>query len=99
MLIWLNRSAATLNSMFQLLDILVTNPRVAHNNHFYDSFINFFLTIKTNLIKNNVFDNHIFIYYRNNHKCNIKTIINHKYKFCHTKIKIIKIFSNFQKTS
>ena len=75
--------------MFQLLDILVTNPRVAHNNHFYDSFINFFLTIKTNLIKNNVFDNHIFIYYRNNHK----------YKFCRTKMETIQFFSKIQKES
>ena len=25
----------------------------------------------------------------NNHKCNIGTIINHKYKFCHTEMKTI----------
>ena len=40
----------------------------------------------------NVFCNHIFIYYRNNHKCNIETIINHKYKFCRTKMKVIQFF-------
>ena len=45
----------------------------------------------------NVFRNHIFIYYKNNHKCNIGTIINYKYKFCHTEMKIIKIFLEIQK--
>ena len=47
----------------------------------------------------NVFRNYIFIYYKNNHKCNIGTIINHKYKFCRTKMKIIQFFSEIQKTS
>ena len=45
----------------------------------------------------NVFRNHIFFYYNNNHKCNIETIINNKYKFCHTKIKIIQFFSKIQR--
>ena len=47
----------------------------------------------------NIFRNHIFIYYRNNHKCNIETIINYKYKFCCTKMKIIQFFSKIQKTN
>ena len=47
----------------------------------------------------NVFHNHIFIYYRNDCKCNIGTIINHKYKFCYTKMKIIQFFLEIQKTS
>ena len=42
---------------------------------------------------------HIFIYYRNDYKCNIGTIINHKYKFYHIKMKIIQIFSEIQKAS
>jgi len=41
----------------------------------------------------NVFRNHIFNYYRNNPKCNIGTIINLKYKFCSTKMKIVQFFS------
>ena len=47
----------------------------------------------------NVFRNYIFIYYRNNHKCNIRTIINHKYKFCHTKMKTIQLLLEIQKAS
>ena len=36
----------------------------------------------------------------NNHKCNIGTIINHKFNnFCHTKMKKIQIFSEIQKAS
>ena len=34
----------------------------------------------------NVFRKHIFIYYKNNHKCNIGIIINHKYKFFHISV-------------
>ena len=45
----------------------------------------------------NVFHNHIFIYYKNNHKCNIGKIINHRYKFCRTKMKIIQFFSKFKR--
>ena len=45
----------------------------------------------------NVFCNRIFVYYKNNHKCNIGTIINHKYKFCHTKMKIIQFFQKNSK--
>ena len=37
--------------------------------------LNLFFTICINLINNNLFHNNIFIYYRNNHKCNIGTII------------------------
>ena len=81
-----------------LLFRLAANPRIACYNHFYGSFIIFFI-IETNLIKNNVFHNHIFIYYINNHKCNIRTIINHKYKFCCTKIKTIQFFLEIQKAS
>ena len=44
----------------------------------------------------NIFCNHIFIYYRNNRKCNIGTI---NYKFCSTKMKIIQFFSEIQKAS
>ena len=40
-----------------------------------------------------------FVIYRNNKKCNIETIINHKYKFCSTKIKIIQFFLEIQKAS
>ena len=40
-----------------------------------------------------------FLIYRNNHKCNIRTIINHKYKPCHTKMKLIHFFSKIQKAS
>ena len=37
----------------------------------------------------------IFIYYKNNHKCNIGTIINHKFNhFCRTKIKKKKFLKN-----
>ena len=40
-----------------------------------------------------VFRNYIFIYYKNNHKCNIGTIINHKFNnFCRTKMKKNTIF-------
>ena len=50
--------------------------------------LKFFIQFKLILIKSNVFCNYIFIYYKNNHKCNIGTIINHKFNnFCHTKIK------------
>ena len=42
----------------------------------------------------NVFCNHIFIYYKNNHKYNIEIII--KYKFCRTKMKIVQFFSKIQ---
>ena len=45
----------------------------------------------------NVFRNYIFIYYRNNHKCNIRTIMNHKYKFCCTKMKTIKKIQKFKR--
>ena len=35
-----------------------------------------------------MFYKHIFIYYKNNHKCNIETIVNHKFNnFCRTKMK------------
>ena len=37
--------------------------------------LNLFFTICINLINNNLFHNNIFIYYSNNHKCNIGTII------------------------
>ena len=40
-----------------------------------------------------------FVIYKNNHKCNIGTIINYKYKFCRTKMKIIQFFSEIQKAS
>ena len=40
-----------------------------------------------------------FLIYRNNHKCNIGTIINHKYKLCHIKMKVIQFFSEIQKAS
>ena len=55
--------------------------QLATDNFFRVVSLNLFFTIQTNLIKNNAFHNHIFIYYRNNHKCNTGTIINHKYKF------------------
>ena len=55
------------------------NLRVVHDNYFYGGFIKiFFYTIYTNLIMSNVFRNYIFIYYRNDHKCNIGTIQNTK---------------------
>ena len=41
-----------------------------------------------------------FFYYKNNHKCNIGTIINHKFNnFCHTKMKKIQFFLEIQKVS
>ena len=74
---------------------LVANSRVACDNHFNGVIIIIIIIIIiiTNLVKNNVFHNHIFIYYRNNYKYNIRTIIDHKYKFCCTKMKTIKFFS------
>ena len=49
-LIWRNVRVTALNATFQLLIIyryrLVTNLRVAHDNHFYGNFINFFLQFK-----------------------------------------------------
>ena len=63
---------------FGFIYILATNSCVARDNYFYDGFIKNFFTIKTNLIMSNVFCNYIFIYYRNNHKCNIGTIQNTK---------------------
>ena len=74
---------------------LVVNPRVARDNHFNGGII----IIITNLIKNNFFHNHIFIYYRKNYKYNIRTIIDYKYKFCCTKMKTIQFFSEIQKAS
>ena len=56
-----------------------------------------FFTIQTNLIKSNVFRNHIFIFYRNNHKCNIETIINNKYKFSRTKMNSIQFSQKFKR--
>ena len=43
LLMWHNVSVAILNTMLQFLVILAANPRVARDNHFYGSFINFFL--------------------------------------------------------
>ena len=54
------------------------NPCVARDNYFYDGFIKKKITIYTILIMSNVFRNYIFIYYRNNNKCNIGTIQNTK---------------------
>ena len=83
-----------------LLLLLAVNPHVEHNNYFYGGFINFFFfTIETILIRSNVFCKHIFIYYKNNHKCNIGIIINHEYKFCRIKMKTIQFFSEIQKAS
>ena len=47
-------------------------------SHYY-----FFFKKWTNLINNNVIHNHIFIYYRDNYKCNI-------YNFSRNKIKTIQ---------
>ena len=41
------------------------------DNNFKIVPLNLFFVVWTNLINNNVFYNHIFIYYKNNHKCNI----------------------------
>ena len=58
--------------------------------------LKFFIQFKLILIKSNVFCNYIFIYYNNNHKCNIGTIINHKFNnFCHTKMKKIQFSQKF----
>ena len=38
-----------------------------------------------------------FIYYRNTHKYNIGTIINHKYKFCYAKMKTIQFSQEFKR--
>ena len=57
------------------------NSRIGRDNFFKMVSLNLFVTIWNNLIKSNEFHNHIFIYYRNNHKYNIGKIINHKYKF------------------
>ena len=54
---------------------LAANPHIAHDNFFKVVSLNLFFTICSNLIKNNVFHNNIFIYYMNNHKCNTGTII------------------------
>ena len=56
--------------------------------------LNLFFAIWTDLINSNVFHNLIFIYYRDNHKCNI-------YNFRSTKMKKKKIqfFSGIQKVS
>ena len=66
----------TINATLQLLDIyryrLIAAPRVARDNPFRVVSLSLFTFLNwTNLIKNNVFYNHIFICYRKNHKCNI----------------------------
>ena len=46
------------------------DPCAARDNIFRMISLKLFFTVWTNLINSNVFYNHIFIYYRNNHKCN-----------------------------
>ena len=60
----------------QILFILAMNSHIVGDNYLMMVLLINFFTIQTNLIKGNVFHNHIFIYYRNNHKCNIETITN-----------------------
>ena len=59
--------------------------------YIYDcSYITFMIIPIIN--KNNVFHNHIFICYRNNHKCNM-------YHFCQIKMKKVQLFLGIQKLS
>ena len=53
-----------------------------HDNIFRMVSLNLFFAVWTNLINSNIFYNHIFIYYRDNNKCNI-------YNFYRTKMKTI----------
>ena len=73
------------------------DPCVECNNFFRLVSLSLSFANWTNLIKSNVFYNHIFIYcsfiyYRNNYKCNI-------YNFCCTRIKTTKFFTRIQKVS
>ena len=75
----MNCSSFQITNLLLLLLLLAMNPRDACDNYFYDGFIKFFFFfLQTNLIMSNVFHNYIFIYYWNNHKCNIETIQNTK---------------------
>ena len=58
---WRNRSSVAINVTFQLLVILVTDPRVARDyflwwSHYYY----YYFVIWTNLMKSNAFHNHIY---------------------------------------
>ena len=64
----------------------LTSRRLVCNNFFRMVSLNLFFIIYTNLIKNNVLHNHIFINYKINHKYNI-------YNFYHTKMKIVRTWS------
>ena len=70
-----------------------------HDNFLRVVSLNLFFTIWTNLIKSNVFYNHIFIYYRNNHKYNIYIYIYLSIKFSMYQNKVIQFFSGIQKAS
>ena len=82
-----------LSGWFYFLYELFTNPCVAHDNIIRMISLNSFLAVWTNSINSNVFHNHVFIYYRNNHKCNIYII------FFGTKMKTIQFFTRIQKVA
>ena len=56
---------------FTIILILVTAPRIACDNPFRVVLLSLLFENWTNLIKNNVFYNHTFIFYKKHHKCNI----------------------------
>ena len=78
-----------LSSLHQLIIKLVTNLYIVRDNIFKMVLLNLFFVIWTNLLNSNIFHNHIYIYYRDNHKCNI-------YNFCRTKMKTIPFFLGIQ---
>ena len=74
----------------KLLKLRQSNSNASNQADKYLAYYQTLTAHRLNLIKNNVFYNYIFIYYRKNHKCNI-------YKFCCIKWKQYNFSQEFKR--